>query len=393
MNTIQKNMQYRKMGVLDWQVSALGFGAMRLPVKGSWNQIDEEKAGEMLRYAIENGINYIDTAWLYHDGSSEVFVGKALKDGYRDKVKLVTKSPVWLVDSRDTFRSYLDQQLNKLNTDYLDIYLLHGLSADKWQKVKRLQLLEEMDALKSAGVIKHIGFSFHGSFDTFKTIIDSYPWDVTMIQYNYLDTDFQATTSGLDYAYSKDIAVVIMEPLRGGKLAQTNDEIEKVLLQSTVRRSPAEWALRFVWNHPGVATVLSGMGNLEQVKENINYASQSKAGSLTRNELAIIEKLKMTFNKKLKVLCTNCQYCMPCPEGVDIPENFNLINHASWEGGVKTWMKKWYEELDDPSSATDWHGKGQASRCISCGECLDKCPQNINIPAELEEVRRTFDTV
>ncbi len=384
-------MQYRKMGALDWEVSALGFGAMRLPVKNSWNNIDEAKAGEMLRYAIDHGVNYVDTAWSYHDGSSEVFLGKVLKNGYREKVKLVTKSPVWLVDSCATFHSYFDNQLKKLDTEYLDVYLFHGLNNEKWEKVKRLHLLNEMDALKSDGKIQHIGFSFHGSLETFKKIIDAYHWDVTMIQFNYLDTDFQATVNGLDYAWSKNIAVVIMEPLRGGKLSQSSTEIDAILQQASIKRTPTEWALRFVWNHPGVATVLSGMGNFEQVKENIGYASESGPESLISSELMIIDRLKEAYNKKLKVLCTNCQYCMPCPEGVDIPENFNLINHAAWEGEVHAWMKKWYDELDDPSISTDWHGKGKASQCISCGECLDKCPQKIDIPSELEEVRRIFE--
>lgn len=384
-------MQYRKMGTLDWKVSVLGFGAMRLPVKGQWNNIDEDKAGEMISYAIDNGINYVDTAWGYHDGSSEEFLGRALKNGYREKVKLVTKSPVWLINSGSEFISFFEKQLKKLNTEYLDIYLFHGLNADKWEKVKQLHLLDEMKMLKSTGKIRHIGFSFHGSYETFKEIIDYYPWDVTMIQYNYMDIDFQATTSGLDYAYSKNVAVVVMEPLRGGKLAQSNPEIENILRQAPVRRKPVEWALQFVWNHPGVATVLSGMGTLEQVKENMDYASDSGPNSFTIEESEIIGRIRNAYTKRIKVLCTNCQYCMPCPEGVDIPENFNLINHAAWEGKVHSWMKKWYNELADPDVSTDWHGKGQASKCISCGECLDKCPQKIDIPSELEEVRRMFE--
>ncbi len=384
-------MLYRKMGNLDWQVSALGFGAMRLPVLKSWDQIDEEKAGKMLRYAIDMGVNYVDTAWVYHEENSELFLGRALKDGYREKVKLVTKSPIWLVDSRKSFRTFLERQLKKLDTGFLDIYLLHGISDEKWERVKQLHLVDELELLRKEGIINHIGFSFHGSPDVFKEIIDFHPWDTAMIQYNYLDTDFQATEKGLDYAYLKNVAVVVMEPLRGGKLVQSSAPIEQILTEAPIKRTLAEWAFRFIWNHPGVSTVLSGMSTMEQVKENIRYAQEAFPNSFGDDDFTIISRLKESYLSKLKVPCTNCHYCMPCPEGVDIPENFNLINHAAWEGGVKNWIKKWYDELDDPDIASDWHGKGKASKCIQCGECVDKCPQNIDIPAVLEEMTAIFE--
>ena len=384
-------MQYRNMGSLGWDVSVLGFGAMRLPLNNTRSKIDYNKATEMLRYAIDNGVNYIDTAWSYHSEESEIFVGKALGDGYREKVKLITKSPIWLIRTRKDFHAYLNTQLEKLNTDYLDIYLLHSLNRDKWEKVKKLELLREMEDLKYKGIIRHIGFSFHGSYDEFKEIIDSFSWDVTLLQYNYLDTEYQATTRGLDYAYSKNIAIAVMEPLRGGKLAQSNKEIDTILSSATVKRTLVERALRFVWNHPGVCTVLSGMNNLKELEDNIGYAANAEINCLSDEELKIIDKLKKVYKSKIKVPCTNCNYCMPCPHGVNISENFNLINNVSWEGKVEGWVQNWYDEMDDPYITSDWHGKGHASLCIQCGECLDKCPQNIDIPTELEDVRQVFE--
>ncbi len=384
-------MKYRKMGFLNWEVSVLGFGAMRLPVLTSWGDIDYKKSTEMLRYAIDHGVNYIDTAWMYHEENSEEFVGKALKNGYRKKVKLVTKSPLWLVQNKKDFNTFLNKQLRRLQDEYIDIYLLHGINAGKWQKIKQLGLLEEMENMKKSGKIGHIGFSFHGSYDSFIEIIDAYPWDITQIQYNYLDTEFQATVKGLDYAYKKNTPVVIMEPLRGGKLAQSNKEIQHILESAPVQRTLVDWALQFVWNHPGVCTVLSGMSTLNQVKENIEYSSYSGANSLTTKDMEVIDTLKQAFGKKIQVPCTSCQYCMPCPHGVDIPENFFLLNHAAWEGEVQAWMRKWYDEMDDEDISTSWHGKGKASLCIECGECLDNCSQNIDIPNVMKDVKSMFE--
>ncbi len=248
-----------------------------------------------------------------------------------------------------------------------------------------------MEELKAKGKIKHIGFSFHGSYETFKEIIDSYPWEIAQIQYNYLDVDYQATIKGLDYAYSKKIAVVIMEPLRGGKLVESNLTVEELLKTAPNKRILADWGLQFTWNHPGVSVVLSGMSNLQQVKENIVSAENSKSNSLTEEELGFIEKLRNYYKSRIKVTCTNCKYCIPYPQGVNIPENFNLINSAAWEGIVEDWVQNSYDELDDDSIDTDWHGKGKANLCIKCGECLEKCPQLIDIPTELEDVKLIFE--
>jgi uncharacterized protein len=384
-------MKYRKMGPLGWEASVLGFGAMRLPVNKLTGKIDYTKATEMLRFAIDNGVNYVDTAFVYHDEQSEVFLGDALKDGYREKVKLVSKSPVWLMKNKDDFAVYLNKQLKSLDTEYLDVYLLHGLNRKKWEMIKRLDLIGEMEKLKAAGKIRHIGFSFHDSYDVFKEIIDSYSWEIVLVQYNYLDTEFEVTSKGIDYAMGKNIPVVVMEPLKGGKLVQCNSEIDEILNHAPVKRTLPEWALRFVWNHPGVCCVLSGMNTLEQVKENIKLAENALPASLTEDDLNTIQQLKQTYAAKIKIPCTSCRYCMPCPQGVDIPENFNLLNNAVWEGRVHRWIQNWYNELGDESSQTDWHGKGKASLCTQCGECIDKCPQKIEIPDIMNNVRLVFE--
>jgi uncharacterized protein len=384
-------MQYRKMGSMGWESSILGFGAMRLPTDRAKGGIDYEKATEMVRFAIDHGVNFVDTAFLYHNEQSEVLLGKALKDGYREKVKLVTKSPVWLMKSKEDFAVYLDKQLKSLETDYLDIYLLHGLNKKKWEKVKKLDLIGEMEKLKAAGKIKHIGFSFHDSFDLFKEIIDSYKWEVVLLQYNYVDTEFEVTEKGVDYAYSKNIPVIVMEPLKGGKLAQSNAEIDEILNSSKVKRRLPEWALRFVWNHPGVFCVLSGMSTLEQVEENLSYASDALPNSLTAEELKTIQQLKNVYAQKIKIACTGCRYCMPCPYGVDIPENFNLLNNAFWFGQVQGWLKGWYKEMGEDNITSDWHGKGKASLCTQCGVCIESCPQKIDIPEEMLKVKKVFE--
>ena len=380
------------MGSLDWEVSALGFGCMRFPTnKINGNEvIDEEEAIKMIRYAIDNGVNYLDTAFPYHNETSEILVGKALKDGYREKIKLVTKLPMWRVTKKEDFDNYLNTQLEKLQTDYVDIYLFHGLSKRTFELVKKYDFIENMEAVKAAGKIRHIGFSFHDSYDVFKEIIDFYNWDMAQIQWNFVDQDTQATTKGLEYAASKGIAVVIMEPIKGGSLANTTKEIEEIIENAPVKRTTANWALNFVWNHPGVSVALSGMSTLDQVKENIESANNSGINFLNPEELKIISDMAIRFTKKSVIPCTSCLYCQPCPSGVNIPKNFGLLNALIWTEksdeiiGYYKYFAKTKEELNENKD------NGGAALCVQCGECLEKCPQMIDIPNELEKVHLVF---
>ena len=282
-------MQYRKMGSLDWQVSALGFGCMRLPSRRfSLMGADKDESVRIIRRGIDLGINYIDTAWPYHLGESEKVLGETLQNGYRERVKLVTKLPVFLVRKTEDFDRYLNIQLERLQTDYLDIYLFHALNAGSFEKVKRLGLIQKMEEAQKQGRIKHIGFSFHDTYPVFKEIIDFYDWDMTQIQYNYMDTGFQATTDGLAYAHSKGIAVVVMEPLKGGTLANPPAEALDVMDAAPQKRTPVDWALQFLWNRPEVAVVLSGMGSQQMVDENCASADRSGINSLGAEENAVI---------------------------------------------------------------------------------------------------------
>lgn len=375
-------MQYRYFTKDNIKVSALGFGCMRFPIlDNDSSKIDEEKTIEMLRYAIDNGVNYIDTAYNYHQGNSEYVVGKALKDGYRKKVYLATKLPVWKVESYEDFNELLDEQLKKLDTDYIDFYLMHALNKERWDKIKNLGVLRFADEAKKSGKVKYIGFSFHDELDVFKEIIDSYDWDFCQIQLNYVDRDYQAGEEGLKYAYNKGISVVIMEPIKGGKLTNPSEEIKSIWDSYEEKRTPAEWALRWVLNHREVSVVLSGMNNIEQVKENIKTVSNAKANSLSEEELKLIDKVTDVYNEKIKVGCTGCEYCLPCEQGVSIPDIFQIYNDL-YAFGTEENSKKAYSSFIE---------KGiDASRCIECGRCEAACPQNIEIIKYLKEAHRVL---
>ena len=375
-------MLYRTMKKNGDSLSILGFGAMRLAQKDQ--KIDEERATRQIRSAIDQGVNYVDTAWPYHGGESESFLGRALAGGYREIVHLATKLPSWLIKSREEMDRYLDAQLKKLATDHIDYYLLHGLHGCLWDSLNSMSVLDFLDKAKKDRRIINAGFSFHGTLDDFRRIVDSYDWDFCQIQYNYLDTENQAGKKGLMYAASKGLGVIVMEPLRGGDLGRPSPPPAVAAVWDTggQKRSPVEWALRWVWNHPEVTVVLSGMNEESHIAENIVISGNAYPNSLSESELQLIEKVTQTYRKIMKVGCTGCGYCQPCPAGVLIPTCFESYNNMHMYN--KTTEAPFIYVMRTCGALTGQ--PGYASQCGQCGECLEKCPQQIDIPAFLEKV-------
>lgn len=380
-------MQYRPFGQLGFQVSTLGFGCMRLPLKErnanahgnviEESIIDEPRAISLIRGAVDAGVNYVDTAYNYHVERSELVVAKALKDGYRERVKLATKLPFWLVKEAADFDRLLDTQLRKLQTDHLDFYLLHAMNGNNWPRLKALGVLEFLDRAVQDGRIKYPSFSFHDSFPVFKEILTSYDWAMCQIQLNYMDINHQAGLQGLHLAAARNVPVVIMEPLLGGKLAQTPPaDIARVWDRAAVKRTPADWALRWVANYPEVAVILSGMNSEQQLAENLQTLSDAHPNSLSAEELALYDEVREIFRSRTKVDCTQCRYCLPCPQRVAIPAIFNLFNQQSIygtaDGAFLTYESMQHQGLD-------------ASRCVACGACEAKCPQHIAIIEQLQQ--------
>ncbi len=380
-------MQYRKIPKTGDEISAIGYGCMRFPTR--MGRIDEKKAEEQMRFAIEQGVNYFDTAYPYHGGSSESFLGKVFSDkALRDQVKIATKLPPWSVKTREDMDRILNEQLAKLKIDSIDYYLVHGImSLEDWERMKRLGVLTFLDEAKAQGKIKHVGFSFHSDIHTFKKIVDDYDWAMCQIQYNYLDETNQAGTEGLKYAADRDIAVFVMEPLRGGNLAgRMPRAAQQVWDQSKIKRSSAEWALRWVWNHPEVTCVLSGMNVDEHIKENIETASTAFPNHLSPEELGDISKVRDVFVSLTKVPCTACAYCMPCPAGVNIPMCFEKYNSKSYFWGMEAKIMYLVQGAgvmgDKPT---------MASQCVNCGKCETHCPQHIEIRKELKNVTKSLE--
>jgi predicted aldo/keto reductase-like oxidoreductase len=364
-------MQYRRFGRLEWEVSALGFGAMRLPtLSDDPADIDEPEATRMVRYGIDHGVNYVDTAWPYHGERSEPFLGRALLDGYRDRVRLATKLPCWEVEKEEDLDKYLNEQLRRLQTDHVDCYLLHSLDHESWPKMRSLGVLPWAENAIADGRIDHLGFSFHDDHKAFVEIVDSYDkWAFCQIQYNYMDTENQAGTKGLRYAASKGLAVVVMEPLLGGRLARPPQAMEELWLDAPHRRTPADWALQWLWNQPEVSAVLSGMSTMQHVQENLSSADNSGIGVLTEDELALVAKVRDRYRGLCPIPCTDCKYCLPCPSGVNIPRVFEVFSdgvmHGDPEGARAGY--KWIPEAE------------RAKHCTHCQQCEELCPQQIPI--------------
>ena len=381
-------MKYREFGKTGIQVSCLGFGLMRLQVLDKdHSKIDEERASEMFNHAVSSGINYFDTAYPYHTldftkgGSSEPFLGKMLRNLDRESIHIATKLPSWLVQSREDMDRLLEHQLERLRSDYIDFYMLHGLNQKMWDNLLQNGALAFLDKAVSDGRIRHVGFSFHDLLPLFKSIVDAYAWDFCQIQYNWYDVDFQAGKEGLEYAKSLDLAVVVMEPLRGGSLVQRlPDEVKELMKSRKPDRSVVEWALRWIWAHQGVSTVLSGMSDMGQLKENLLLANRASEPEWNEMENGTISEARQILNEKQQIKCTACAYCMECPEGVHIPKNFALYND--------------YYLFDDPAAKLRYRvftpDTEKADKCIDCGVCVEKCPQQIQIPDELKKVAELF---
>ena len=365
-------MQYRGFGRLNWKSSALGFGAMRLPTVGEDRaKIDEVPATRMIRAAIDAGVNYIDTAWPYHKEQSEAFVGRCLQDGYRDKVKLATKMPSWLIKERTDFDKHLAVQLERLQTDRIDFYLLHALNKTFWPNLRDLGVFEWAEGAVRDGRIGQLGFSFHDDLAVFKEIIDAYDWTFCQIMYNYMDIEFQAGREGLQYASSKGLAVVIMEPLRGGSLAaRAPQQVAAIWDEAATKRTQADWALQWLWNQPEVSLVLSGMSTMDQVEQNVASAERSGVGMLKSEELALFDRVSAAYRALSPIPCTDCKYCQPCPSGVDIPGVFSIYNNAQMYGDIQRYRQSYNQFMDAAK---------RADRCVACGKCETVCPQQIEI--------------
>lgn len=368
-------MVYRDMGRTGLKVSALGYGCMRFPKRGG--RIDSARAESQIRMAIEGGINYFDTAWVYYTGQSETILGRAIAAaGARDELYIADKVPPYLIASRRDLEAKLDTMLRRLGTDRIDFFLVHALNDYAgWERLKGLGYLDFAEAARKAGKIRFLGFSWHGTADEFRRVVDDYEWDSCQIQYNYLDEHFQAGTEGLRYAASKGLGVSIMEPLRGGSLAgRVPPEAAALMKAADPGRSAAAWGLDWVWDHPEPSVVLSGPTEESQIVENLALASASSAGMLSEAEHELIGRVKEVYARLMAVGCTGCSYCMPCPFGVDIPYAFSMLNSLHL---FKDWKARpLYTSF---TSGLSGGRSSAASLCRDCGACEKKCPQHIEI--------------
>ena len=374
-------MQYRTFKKLDREVSLLGMGAMRLPETED-GQINEPEAIDIIRSAIDAGINYVDTAFGYHNGKSEGLVGKALRDGYREKVLLADKMPIWLAKDEEHMKEMFQTQLERLDTDYIDMYLVHSVNKPNWKRIKKLNLMPFLEEMKAAGKIKHIGFSFHDSYELFEEVLDSYPWEFCQIQLNYMDKDLQAGVKGLKLAAEKGLSVIIMEPLKGGKLTTgIPPTVQELWNNAPVKRTPAEWGFKWLANMPEVTLILSGMSSREQLQQNIATISAADLNVLSDEERELIDKVSDEYNRLIKYSCTGCEYCLPCPQKLKIPDLIDTLNEWNIYGQNPATKMEYIEWVPEGRHASD---------CISCKACEKKCPQGLPIAQIMKETSEIF---
>lgn len=366
-------MEYRNFKKLNIKPSLLGFGCMRFPTLEN-GEINEKEAEAMIDKAIEHGVTYIDTAYPYHNGDSEPFVGKVLKKYNRNDFFLATKLPIWNINSEDDVKRIFNEQLERLDVDYVDFYLLHALDNSKWEKVLKYNIINIIEELRNEGKIKYIGFSFHDEYDVFEKIAKYYPWDFCQLQLNYMDMDIQAGMKGIQLCTELELPVVVMEPIKGGSLASLPNDVAKLFKNYHPDNSLSSWALRYVGTLPAVKVILSGMSTMEHVNDNLATFDEFK--KLDETELALVDKVTKTLKAKMKNGCTGCAYCMPCPFGVDIPGNFKYWNNRFIYDDPATFQTKWHNMVDEK----------KASQCKQCGKCETMCPQHIHIRDDLKRV-------
>lgn len=379
-------MQNRLIEKTGDEISPLGFGAMRLPQKNG--KINRELAKEQIYHAIDKGINFIDTAYLY--GDSEKFLGEILQGEYKDRVMISTKMPAIQIKKYEDMEKVLDEQLDRLKRDYIDYYLVHSVDLKSMNRLLKKDLIKFLNKARSEGKIRYVGFSYHGPRDEFETVLDGYDWDVVMVQYNYFDENIQASMEGIEYAASKGIGVFVMEPLKGGILAgKMPSEAEKIFKDADSDRSNAEWALRWVLNNRNVTCVFSGMNSIEQIDENIAVADETSPMSMSFEELETVELVKRVLRNSLKINCSTCGYCMPCPQGVNIPECLKIYNEKylfDHKGLFNTSFIDYYQYVSGIMGKP-----ANAGKCNGCGKCLRKCPQKLDIISELKKVKEEFE--
>ena len=369
-------MKYRTMGKLGIQTSAFGLGCMRFngPASGD-SVIDEKKAISLIRQAIDGGVTYLDTAYIYLNKTSETVLGKALQDGYRDKVTIATKMPMEAVHDRASMEALLAEELGKLQTDHIDFYLMHGINKEKWEYFKSIGAPEFFEDMKRAGKIRYKCFSFHGPYEDFAYILNDWDWDLCQIQYNFMDIHNQAGTKGLELAGSKGIPVVIMEGLLGGRLSKAPENVQALYDAFPVKRSAVEWAFRWLCNHPEVAVVLSGCNEPEQIEENLRIFDTVEPGIMDPEELQLMDSVREAYLSRTRIGCTGCRYCMPCPNGVNIPGLFSVWNNVSLYGvdPAKDWG---FRRIKENNAGAD--------QCVGCGACEAACPQHLDIIEQLQ---------